>query len=561
MKISGVLALFPLTIVATFLVLQQQIVLEKPFERHAGAYTDVAHLISSIKNSGSIESLPARILPATRPLRQNKIKITPGKLELNLASSDQSAPNKVITKQSQESALEDIWRDHVSSAQAASAKQADQSEFITSAGIASAPNTGIKVSEPSVHGLLSPAAKTVQEIPKNTHEDENRSAGFVDDQALARLDLLVVGANLNGASSEIEMVEFSAMADDNEIISAKQGRFSFEKMLATKRQIMSGVFSAKDFVTTRVDLPMEVGSFGSLIPMVSISSMDKLLRKKQLNAPGGFVLVDLDQEIIDVELDRRYQDRIYFNSEFKETGADDSARFVMFVGVEPGNTMLRYLVRSRKIVERVALVVEDQILYDLPIIEAATTHSFGLFEMESLSLTPRELTISSRKIHPFNKKRDSVQDTLNHYSLDFDETIMGTRKYTEIEHLGTTFFAGHTGQDRLIVPGQGFINEVLAFHNLDRLERQCLIQVNLPRDRELYEVKMLGEGAKGPLLLDESYLNRDGTVSIEATEFSTHAFVLGDMQGRVYIKLEYIDGTMDYINSYCADGAYLVEHL
>ncbi len=534
--------------------------MEKPFERHAGAYTDVAHLISALKNTGSIEVRPTQIVPATRPRRQDKIKIVPGKIELTLASNDQLAQEKTITKQSPESALEEIWRDHVSSTQASNHKQ-EATNFASPAAMASSKSVGIEVRDSNMHGLLSPSTKQVEQVQNMAEARSAQASGFVDDQILARLDLLVVGANLNGSSSEIDMVEFSAMADDNEIISAKQGRFSFEKMLATQRQIMSGVFSAKDFVTTRVDLPMEVGSFGSLIPMVSIASMEKLLRKKQLSAPGGFVLVDLDQEIIDVELDRRYQDRIYFNSEFKETGADDSARFVMFVGVEPGNTMLRYLVRSRKIVERVALVVENQILYDLPIIESATTHSFGLFEMESLSLTPRELTISSRKIHPFNKKRDAVQDTLNHYSLDFDEAIMGARKYTEIEHLGTTFFAGHTGHEKLIVPGQGFINEVLAFHNLDRLERQCLIQVNLPSSRELYEVKMLGEGAKGPLLLDESYLNRDGTVSIEATEFSTHAFVLGDMQGRVYIKLEYIDGSVDYINSYCADGAYLVEHL
>tara|TARA_R110000868_G_scaffold100129_11_gene275501 strand:- start:9125 stop:10804 length:1680 start_codon:yes stop_codon:yes gene_type:complete len=559
MKISGVLALFPLTIIATFLVLQQQIVLEKPFERHAGAYTDVAHIFSAIKNSNSIETQRPRIIPATRPRRNDQIKITPGKVELTLAQATGTKEQKIKLKP-QEAVLEDIWRDHVSQAQAANEKNVEVNSA-QGVAMASQKNIGVQKNEQQSVGLLSPVIKPTEATQQQTARESSQQSGFVNDEMYARLDLLVVGANLNGESAEIDMVEFSALADDNEIISAKQGRFTFEKNLATPRQIMSGVFMAKDFVTTRVDLPMEIGSFGSLIPMVSIASMDKILQKRDLTAPGGFILVDLDQEIIDVELDRRYQDRIYFNAEFKVTEADDSARFVMFVGVEPGNTMLRYLVRSRKIVERVALVVADQMLYDLPIIEAASTHSFGLYEMESLSLTPRELTLSSKAIHPFNKKRNAVQDTLNHYSLDFDESILGARKYTEIEHLGTTFFAGHLGQEKIIVPGQGFINEVLAFHNLDRLERQCLIQLNLPRERELYEVKMLGEGAKGPLLLDESYLNRDGTVSIDATEFSTHAFVLGDMQGRVYIKLEYVDGSVDYLNSYCADGAYLVEHL
>src|SRR5690606_3932772 len=152
---------------------------------------------------------------------------------------------------------------------------------------------------------------------------------------------------------------------------------------------------------------------------------------------------------------------------------------------------LRYLSGSRDIVERVGLVAADEILYDLPVIAPARTHSFGLFEMESLSLMPRELTLSSREIRPFNRKTTAVQDSLNYYSLDFAPSIVGARMYTEVDHLGTTFFVGHHGSDKLIVPGQGFLNEVLAFHSLDRLERECMIQVNLPLERELYEVHML----------------------------------------------------------------------
>src|SRR5690606_5994139 len=112
----------------------------------------------------------------------------------------------------------------------------------------------------------------------------------------------------------------------------------------------------KGHVRTRVDLPLEVGSYGSLVPMMTIDGMDSYLRKNKINAPGGFILVDLDQQIIDVEIDRPYQLKSYLNSDLKETEADDSARFVLFAGVAPGNVMLRYLSGSRDIVERVGLV-------------------------------------------------------------------------------------------------------------------------------------------------------------------------------------------------------------
>src|SRR5690606_15647163 len=101
---------------------------------------------------------------------------------------------------------------------------------------------------------------------------------------------------------------------------------------------------------------------------------------------------------------------------------------------------------------------------------APKTHSFGLFEMESLSLTPRELTISGRNIRPFNRKNTAIQDSLNYYSLEFAASVVGSRAYTEVDHLGTTFYVGHQGHDKIVVPGQGFLNEVLEFHQLDRLE-------------------------------------------------------------------------------------------
>lgn len=562
MKISGVLAIFPLTIVLTFYVLQQQTTLERPFERHAGAYTDVAHLLASIKNAGAVEKKKI-IIPATLPRRKEKITISPS--QITVAQADKKIIKNIGTLSQQDTLLENIWLDHVSTNQAAT-ESSNEKKMAATTAIPFQKMSNNLASNDQGQGLLSPQLQKAiaQQSPQKPNREVESANGFSDasaDENAARLDVMVLGADIDGKTSEIESVEFAPLADENNIIIGEKGRFTFEYQLANPRQILAGVFTAKNYVTTRVDLPLELGSYGSLVPMISIHSMDKFLRDNKINDAGGFIIVDLDQEIIDVELDRYYQQRIYFDSNFKQTEADDSARFVMFAGVKPGNVMLRYLAQSRQIIERVGLVVPDQILYDLPIINSASTHSFGLYEMESLSLTPRELAISGRNIRAFNRKKTAVQESLNFYTLEFAESIIGARRYTEVDHLGTTFYVGHSGQDRLVVPGQGFLNEVLAFHQMDRLERDCLIQVNLAKDKELFEVHMTGEGSNGPLVLDESYLNRDGTVSIEATEFSTHAFVVGDMQGRIHMRLDYVDGSLDFVNSYCAAGAYLVEHL
>lgn len=559
MKISGVLVLFPITIFISFFVMQKQTMMEKPFERHAGAYTDVGHIIASIKNANEYQNPIKKVIPATVPRRNEG----PRKINEQLMAPiviQTAETNTVIpqSKNSTENQLEEIWRDHVTQGQAATDKNDEiQNPYSmqASAGVSVATNSGlVSPKQPSEIEMVRALAQAkTKEVKKNRNEDQ---------QNYARLDVMVVGVDIdkNKSESNLENVEFINFADEQSE-NSENGRFTFEYILGRQRQAMAGIFQAKDYVPTRVDLPLEVGSFGSLIPMISITSMEDLLRSQDINVPGGFIMVDLDQNIIDVEIDKKYYKKLYLNSEFKMSEADDSARFVLFVGVETGNVTIRYLTSSRNISQRISIVAADQILYDLPVITESTVHSFGLYEMESLSLLPRELTLSGKNIRPFGQKNTAIQDTLNFYSLDFIEGVLGSRRYTEIDHLGTTFFVGHDQQDKIVIPGQGYLNEVLAFHNLDRLEQDCLVQINLPKDKELFEIDMRGEGQKGPLLLDASYLNKDGTVSVDATEFTTNAFILGDMLGRINIKIKYTDDTIDILNSVCAPTTYLVEHL
>lgn len=562
MKISGVLVLFPITIFISFFVVQKQTMMEKPFERHAGAYTDVGHIIASIKNANQYESPKKIVVPATIPRRNEAPRKNNEKLLAPIAI--QTAETKVIIPQtinSKENQLEQIWRDHVSQGQAATDKEIEnQNPYAMQA------SSGVTVAGSSMGaGLVSPKQPSeiemVRALAQNKPKEVKRNSNE-DQQNYARLDVMVVGVDINKSKNNenLENVEFIHFSDEQSENSSN-GRFTFEYILARQRQAMAGLFQAKDYVPTRVDLPLEVGSFGSLVPMISISSMEDLLKTQQINVPGGFIMVDLDQNIIDVEIDKKYYKKLYLNSEFKLSEADDSARFVLFVGVDTGNVTIRYLTSSRNISQRITMVAADQILYDLPVITESKVHSFGLYEMESLSLLPRELTLSGKNIRPFGQKNTAVQDTLNFYSLDFIEGVLGSRRYTEIDHLGTTFFVGHDQQEKIVIPGQGYLNEVLAFHNIDRLEQDCLVQINLPKNKELYEIEMRGEGQKGPLLLDASYLNKDGTVSVDATEFTTNAFILGDMLGRINIKIKYTDDSIDILNSVCAPTTYLVEHL
>jgi hypothetical protein len=568
MKISGVLVLFPLTIVLTFSVLYKQRGLERPFERHAGAYTDVAHLVSAVKNihqdariqRPALQTIPRRPnRPVQVPAPIDKEVPAPAQITIAATNGEQKEIAVGSNPSPADSLLEEIWQDHISQTQAASVEVPKNDEVLQTIQRESVTSNLKPSSSPALAGLMSPSMQNA--LAQVDQSSQKKSVKSLDDPNLARLDVLVLSANINQSTNEIDGVDFVSLADGNDIVSDDRGRFTFEYLLNSRQQILSGVFNAPGHISTRVDLPLEIGSFGSLIPLMSVESMEAYLNQHKLAAPGGFILVDLDREIIDVEIDKKYQHKSFLDANMKITEADESARFALFAGVAPGNVMIRYLVNGRDIVERVAMVASDQVLYDMPVIAAGKKHSFGLYEMESLSLTPRELAISGRAIRSFNRKSTAVQDALNFYTLELRPSVVGNRTYTEVDHLRTTFFVGHHNSEKLVVPGQGFLNEVLAFHGVDSVERECMVQLNLPRDRELLEIKLLGEGGHGPLALDQSYLNRDGTVSLDATEFSTHAFILGDLQGQIYLRLDYVDGTVDFLNSFCVPGTYLVEQL
>ena len=55
-----------------------------------------------------------------------------------------------------------------------------------------------------------------------------------------------------------------------------------------------------------------------------------------------FLLVDLGDEIDFVEIDKNYDGILYLNGDFKVTDYDDDYQFIMFVNIEPGNTLVRY---------------------------------------------------------------------------------------------------------------------------------------------------------------------------------------------------------------------------
>jgi len=63
------------------------------------------------------------------------------------------------------------------------------------------------------------------------------------------------------------------------------------------------------------------------------------------------------------------------------------------------------------------------------------------------------------------------------------------------------------------------------------------------------------------MALITTYLDNDGHWSQEPTELTEQMFIAGDERGSISLRVEYLDGSKDYLQTFCSYDTYLVEQL
>ena len=233
--------------------------------------------------------------------------------------------------------------------------------------------------------------------------------------------------------------------------------------------------------------------------------------------------------------------------------------YVLYLGVAPGNTLLQIKSINDHYAEKVIHVVEDEVLFETPFLVNPEEQKLLLMERNILAREAKELEIFGSEITFFNRKIRATQEALNMFTIKMPALIMGMRKYFEFNHLGETLYLGTWNQEKIEVPSQDFIENVMATLEIENLSGRCLIQVNLPK--EIKDIKFGGDTIKGPMNIQYAYLDQDGTMSEEVSELVKKAFFIGELQGLINIEIEYLDHTKEYIQTFCSNETYLVEQL
>ena len=335
------------------------------------------------------------------------------------------------------------------------------------------------------------------------------------------------------------------------------GEIEISSSLSSDQATLTGVIQAQGFIPTRIeanilDRKMEV-------PLFDEVGIQKFLEKKKIMIVGNIIVIGLSDEISDVDLDTQYQEKLYFNKNYQLLKDPMSAEYVMVAGVAPGNHMLKYSLKNKETASKIIYVGDGELYYDNPEFEHMGRDIYTFTTRSLLGKKIKELNINTEDVKMYGSSSSTKKKSLNSYELKLPVIVNNNRKYIEFKHLGYPLYVGTGTKKELEVPGNDFISKVLNTFELNQLGERCLLQVNL--SKEVRNVTINGKNKSGEMFIESVYLDNEGGFSSDSAELAEKVFVTGDQEGIMSARIDYTDGTTDYLKSFCSQGSYLIEQL
>ncbi|HLT22213.1 MAG TPA: hypothetical protein VKZ84_02180, partial [Bacteriovoracaceae bacterium] len=191
----------------------------------------------------------------------------------------------------------------------------------------------------------------------------------------------------------------------------------------------------------------------------------------------------------------------------------------------------------------------------------------SLYEEGLLSKELSPLITTGEQVRVFATDIVSRKLKQNTYRFNKKRSLLGERQYLEVNHLNEPIFVGFRDSNKIVLPSENFINFVLTKFEDRRLGNRCIIQVNI--DRPVANFYVGTESAGNNLVTNSQVLDQDGKFYDTVGPKSNKIIILGEnhgspdqsQDGKVNIKIDYLDGSSRFISSYCSPNTYLVEQL
>lgn len=336
------------------------------------------------------------------------------------------------------------------------------------------------------------------------------------------------------------------------------GEIAFGYSLSGELNTQTGVVQAQGIIPTRIE--MSLGAMKGLeVPLLNEDGIQKFLQKQGKLVEGNLLMIALNSNIVDTEIDSQFGAKFIFDKNFKPLQQMVGASFVLYAGVKTGNVLIKYQLANKESAQKIVYVGDGEMYFEDPSFTPSTRETYSFTTRGLLGQKKKELSIDGEAISFFNTNTTAKKKALNAYELKVPTLVTGMRKYLEFRHLKDSIFVGTSDEKEIEVPGNDFIAKVLEMNQVNSLKERCVVQLNLSKD--LRAITANGKNRSGEMFVETSYLDRDGNFTRDSFELVDKAFVVGDSEGLFNVKLDYTDGSSEFLKTFCSEGTYLVEQL
>jgi hypothetical protein len=322
----------------------------------------------------------------------------------------------------------------------------------------------------------------------------------------------------------------------------------------------------RGYVPTSTEIILEEGTGSVSIPLIEEETLNDLILPFERKGAVGAVLVELDDETDIAKLDVPFGDVVKLNGDFKKTENEDF-RYQLFVGVQAGNAMVSYHRGNGEVVSKILHVHENELTYDANFYEDVINEKIRLYEEDLLAKENSPLIISGDQVKIFATNSKAKKINNHTYKMNFGSSHLGGRRYLELNHQSEPVFVGLRDNSHVTVPSENFMRFILSNVEGSKLGNRCLVQVNLTKKAE--KIDVASESVGQSLMTSTQMLDSDGKFYDSLSNKTRKVIVIGEGQGgsevspdaKVNIKIQYQDGSVQFLNSYCSPNTYLVEQL
>jgi hypothetical protein len=296
--------------------------------------------------------------------------------------------------------------------------------------------------------------------------------------------------------------------------------------------------------------------------MIEEETFNNEIQRFEGSGPVGAVLVELDDETELAQLDVPFGKVVLLDGDMKITEREDF-RYQLFIGVKAGNALLTYKAAKNSQVQKIIHVHEREVTFDSNFFEDIKSNKIKLFEEDLMAREKSPLITGAGDIRIFATDKIATKVANNIYKLDFDRSHLAGRRYLELNHQGDSIFAGFRGTQSITMPSENLRKYVESYKNAG----SCLIQVNLKK--KVLNVDIGSESVEASLMTSVQMLDSDGKFYDSVSAKTRKVIIVGEGQGangvsrdgKINIKVDYVDGSFDYLSTFCSPDTYLVEQL